>query len=163
MFTDFLRALRREAKLAEQRRNEPSPECKFIYRSGIEGKRPTGSEAQRAPQGLGPCGDPRIRDAWHELGPQVCEYLKSANVKWTSINILRFEEHSEDEYEVVRSPPVILVGVKRESLSREVAEVAALGCEELLKKFELIDVEVAFREEVLWGSYAALEKIHGSQ
>jgi len=80
---------------------------------------------------------------WDELGPQVPEYLDSVNVKWTTIDVTRFAEVGKDA-----GPVFLWVGVKPGSLSRENAEVAAVGFKKLLKEFEITDVEVAFRESL---------------
>ena len=80
---------------------------------------------------------------WDELGPQVPEYLDSVNVKWTTIDVTRFAEVEKNA-----GPVFLWVGVKPGSLSRENAEVAAVGCKKLLEMFEITDVEVAFRESI---------------
>jgi hypothetical protein len=116
----------------------------LVYRTGDPPTRFTGPKAYRLPKEAMPVFDHPIVDAWDELGPQVPDYLDSVNVTWTTIDVVRFLEAEVD----IISPPVLWIGVKPGSLSREDAEVAAIGCEELLKKFELTDVEVAFRESV---------------
>ncbi|KIJ11506.1 hypothetical protein PAXINDRAFT_157284 [Paxillus involutus ATCC 200175] len=100
-----------------------------------EAHRPRG--AARA-EGGPICKNP-IADVCDERGPQVPEYLDSVNVKWTTIDVTRFAEVEKDP-----GPVFLWVGMKPRSLSRENAEVAAVGCKELLKEFQITDVEVAF-------------------
>ncbi|KAH9981982.1 hypothetical protein BJV74DRAFT_895767 [Russula compacta] len=108
----------------------------LVYRTGTPFKRPTGPEAYHVRREVRPVFDHPIADAWDELGPLVPDYLDSI-------------KHKES------GPPVLWIGVKPGSLSREAAQVAAIGCEGLLKKFELTDVEVAFRESVFTRSARA--------
>ncbi|KIL61734.1 hypothetical protein M378DRAFT_187503 [Amanita muscaria Koide BX008] len=115
----------------------------LVYRTGTPWKRPTGPEAYRIPKEARPVFDHPIADAWDELGPQVPDYLDSVKVMWTTIDIVRFAEVEKDP-----GPPVLWIGVKPGSLSRKDAEVAAIGCEGLLKKFEITNIEVAFRESL---------------
>ncbi|KAF8954752.1 hypothetical protein BDZ97DRAFT_1908028 [Flammula alnicola] len=114
-----------------------------IYHTGAAWKRPTGPEAQRVPKEARPICVHPIADVWDELGPQFPEYLDSVNVKWTTIDVTRFAEVEKDA-----GPVFLWVGVKPGSLSRENAEVAAVGCKKLLEGFELPDIEVAFRESL---------------
>lgn len=75
-----------------------------------------------------------IADVWNDLGLQVVEYLDSVNVTWTTIDPVRFTEAEKDA-----GPVFLWVDVKPGSLSRENAEVAAVGCKKLLQKFGIID------------------------
>ena len=76
-----------------------------------------------------PVFDHLIADAWDELGPLVPDYLDSINVTWTTIDVVRLAEEEKEP-----GPPVLWIGVKPGSLSREDAQVATVGCEGLLKK-----------------------------
>ncbi|KAF8905189.1 hypothetical protein CPB84DRAFT_1771811 [Gymnopilus junonius] len=67
---------------------------------------------------------------------------------WTTIDVVRFVEVESASVPWSPGPPVLWIGVKPGSLSRQDAQVAVIGCEELLKKFELTDVEIAFRESL---------------
>jgi hypothetical protein len=118
----------------------------LVYRTGTPWTRPSGPEAYCVPKEARPVFNHSIVGAWDELGPQVSNYLDSVNVMWTTIDVVRF-----NEVEKVPGPPeapVLWIGVKPGSLSHEDAEIAAFGCEGLLKKFKLTDVEVAFRESL---------------
>jgi hypothetical protein len=95
-----------------------------------------------------PVFDHPIAAAWDELSPQVRDYLDYINIKWTSIDVVRFADVEKDP-----GPPVIWIGVMPASLSLEDAEAAAIGIEGLLAKFALtgflgVGVEIAFRESV---------------
>lgn len=114
-----------------------------VYQTGAPWKKPTGLEAQRVLNEARPICNHPIADVWDELGPQVPEYLDSVNVKWTTIDVTRFAEVEKDA-----GPVYLWVGVKPGALSRVNAEAAAVGCKELLKEFQITDVEVAFRESV---------------
>ena len=114
-----------------------------VYHTGAPWKRPTGPEAQRVPKEARPICDHPIADVWDKLGPQVFQYLDSVDVKWTTIDVTRFAEVGKDA-----GPVFIWVGVKPGSLSRDNAEVAAVGCKKLLEGFEITNVEVAFRESL---------------
>ena len=115
----------------------------LVYRTGTPWKRPTGPEAYLIQKEARPVFNHSIVSVWDELGPQVPNYLDSINVMWTTIDVVRFAEIRKDP-----GPPVLWIGVKPGSLSREDAKVAAVGCERLLKKFKLTDIEVAFRESL---------------
>ena len=93
-----------------------------VYRTGTPWERPIGP--YHVPKEARPVFDHPIADAWDELGPQVPDYLDSMNVTWTTIDVVRF---TEDEKEP--GPPVLWIGVKPGSLSREHAKATVVGCE----------------------------------
>ncbi|KAI1787627.1 hypothetical protein LXA43DRAFT_895905, partial [Ganoderma leucocontextum] len=106
-------------------------------------EKPTGPEAYRVLKEARPVFDHRIATVWDDLGPKVPDYLDSVGVKWTSVDVVRFAKVGEDP-----GPVVLWIGVKPQSLSREDARAAAVGCLGLLKEFEIADVDVEFRESV---------------
>ena len=57
-----------------------------------------------------------------------------------ALRVFRFAEVEKDS-----GPIVLWISVKPGSLSREDAQVATVGCKKILDKFEITDVEVAFR------------------
>jgi hypothetical protein len=114
-----------------------------VYHTGDPWKRPIGPEAQRVPKEARPICKHPIADVWRELGQQVYEYLDSINVIWTTIDPVRFVEVGK-----YAGPLFLWVGVKPGSLSREDAEVAAIGCKKILEESEITDVEIAFRESL---------------
>ena len=86
-----------------------------------------------------------IAPVWRELGRQVYEYFDSVAVKWTSIDPVRFAEVGRNAQ---AGPLFLWVGVMPGTLSRDDAEVAAVGCKDILAQSQITDVEIAFRESV---------------
>ncbi|TFK74186.1 hypothetical protein BDN72DRAFT_104242 [Pluteus cervinus] len=84
-----------------------------------------------------------IAPIWHELGKRIYTYFDSVELKWTSIDPVRFaEQHKEP------GPLFLWVGVMPSTLSRGDAKDAAVRCKEILLEYEIHDVEIAFRESV---------------
>ncbi|KAH9033043.1 hypothetical protein EDB84DRAFT_1270390 [Lactarius hengduanensis] len=115
----------------------------LVFQTGTPWKKPTGPEAYSVPKEVRPVFDDQIATVWDEMGTQVFEYLDSVKVTWTTIDVVRFAEAEEDP-----GPVVLWIGVKPGSLSREDAQVAAVGCETILDKFKITGAEVAFRESL---------------
>ena len=86
-----------------------------------------------------------IASVWRELGRQVYEYFDSVAVKWTSIDPVRFAEVGRNAQ---AGPLFLWVGVMPGTLSHDDAEVAAVGCKDILAQSQITDVEIAFRESV---------------
>jgi hypothetical protein len=125
-----------------------------VYRTGDKWKRPTGLEAYTIPKEARPICKHPIADVWRELGQRVYEYLDSVNVMWTTIDPVRFVEAGRAGRGKYPGPLFLWVGVKPGSLSREDAEVAAIGCKKFLEESEITDVEIAFRESLFTRSVA---------
>ncbi|KAF8959249.1 hypothetical protein BDZ97DRAFT_1761585 [Flammula alnicola] len=116
----------------------------LVYRTGITPwKRPTGPEAYRELKELKPVFNHEIVNVWGVLGPKVCDCLDSEQVRWTSVDVVRFAKVGE-----APGPVVLWIGVMPQSLSGEDAHTAAVGCLQLLESFQLTDVEVEFRESI---------------
>ena len=64
---------------------------------------------------------------WRELGLQFYEYFDSIAVKWTRIDPVCFAEVGKKA-----GPPFLWVGMMPGALSRYDAEVAAVGCKDIL-------------------------------
>ena len=118
----------------------------LVYQTGTPWKMPTGYMTYPVLKEARPVFNHAIVGAWDELGPQVPEYLDFIDIMWTTIDLVR---SSDDENEP--GPPILWIGVKPGSLSREDDKVVAIGCEGLLKKSKLTDVEVAFRNHSTLG------------
>src|SRR5258708_31564369 len=106
-------------------------------------KVPTSPEAQRVPKEARPICKHPIAAVWRELREQVYKFFDSLNIKWTSIDPVRFGEVRGEP-----GPLFLWVGVMPRSLSRKDAEAEAIGCKQLLAAFQLMDVEIAFRESI---------------
>lgn len=115
----------------------------LVFQTGTPWKKPTGPGAYTVPKEVRPVFDDQIATVWDEMGTQVFEYLDSVKVTWTTIDVVRFAEAEEDP-----GPVVLWIGVKPGSLSREDAQVTAVGCETILDKFKITGAEVAFRESL---------------
>lgn len=116
-----------------------NPIC--VYRTGDEWPIPTGFEAQPVLREARPICIHPIQKVWYELGTQIYEYLDSLEVKWSTIDPVRFAEKGKDS-----GPLHLWIGVAPRSLSLEDAKDAATGCKKILADAGLPDVEIAFRE-----------------
>jgi hypothetical protein len=114
-----------------------------IYHTGPAWPLPTGPQAQRIPKEARPVCDHAIAPVWHQLGKKIYEYFDSIALKWTSIDPVRFAEEKKEA-----GPLFIWVGVLPRSLSLDDARVAARSCKEILKEYEITDVEIGFRESI---------------
>ena len=117
---------------------------KLVSRTGpIQWKPPTGPEAYNVMRELRPVFNHKIIPVWNVLADKVLEYLDSLKVRWSSIDGVRFAEVGE-----APGPVVLWIGVTPKSLSGEDAHTAAFGCLDILKEFDITDVDVEFRESV---------------
>lgn len=82
-----------------------------------------------------------IQAVWRTLGEQVYKFLDSRQVKWTTIDPVRFAEVDKEA-----GPLHLWIGVERKTLSFEDAKEAANGCKQILTEAQFPDVEIAFRE-----------------
>ncbi|KZV92769.1 hypothetical protein EXIGLDRAFT_789708 [Exidia glandulosa HHB12029] len=100
-----------------------------------------GPEAYTIRKRLRPVFGHTINEVWDELGPKVCQLLDSKALRWTSIDVVRFQLQLEVEEPV--GPVVLWVGVDPESAQDPSA--CGIDCLKLLHEFGLDDVEVEFR------------------
>ncbi|KAF9460413.1 hypothetical protein BDZ94DRAFT_1377389 [Collybia nuda] len=108
-------------------------------------KKPTRPEAYNVLNELRPVFGHKLNTIWKDLGPKVCDLLDSHGIMWTTIDIVRFIKIKRGE---VVGPVVLWIGVALETLTGECARPSANGCLDLLKEFDITDVEVAFRESI---------------
>jgi hypothetical protein len=91
----------------------------------------------------------KLNTVWKDLGPKVCNFLDSAMVFWTTIDVVRFVKFGDSEEEPETIGPVVLwIGVFPETLFGENAHAAVYGCLDILKEFGITDVEVECRESI---------------
>jgi hypothetical protein len=80
---------------------------------------------------------------WPTLGKQVYDFLDSLEVKWSTIDPVRFAEEGKEA-----GPLHLWVGVVPRTLSFKDAKAAADGCKKILADAQFPDIEIAFRESV---------------
>lgn len=107
-------------------------------------KAPTGLEAYRVLKELRPVGDHPLNAVWEDkLAHRLFDLLKSMKVEWTSTDIVRMRIAGES------SAPVILwIGVMPKSFSGDDGVVVASKCQELLREYDIDDVDVEIRESM---------------
>lgn len=119
---------------------------KLVYRSGaVPWKRPMGPEAYTVRKELKPVFDHKIVAVWKVAGPKIIACLDEARVLWTSVDVVRFAIVNERES---TGPVILWIGVTPASLSGEDAHAVALSCLDVLKTYNITDVDVEFRESV---------------
>lgn len=108
-------------------------------------KAPSGPGAYHRAKELRPVGNHALQDVWEDnLALKLHALLESKKVKWTSTDVVRIGYADES------SAPVILwIGVMPASLSDDDGAVVASQCRELLKEYNIDDVEVEIRESVV--------------
>ena len=80
---------------------------------------------------------------WHQLGERIYKHFDSREFKWTSIDPVRFSEGEKESGLLF-----LWVGVMRGTLSPDDAKDAAVRCKEILLEYDIVDVEIAFRESI---------------
>ncbi|PUU82988.1 hypothetical protein B9Z19DRAFT_1073578 [Tuber borchii] len=108
-------------------------------------KLPTGPWAYLRDKELRPVGDHLLKEVWdnHLIAP-ILNILKSKEVKWTSIDVVRIGFADESV-----APVVVWIGVKPDTLSREDGFAVANECKQLLVAKKIHDVEVEIRESIV--------------
>jgi hypothetical protein len=119
---------------------------RLVYRTGTTPwTKPTGPEAQRRLKELRPVFGHKLNIVWNDLGPNVRDLLDSQGVLWTTIDVVRFINVGEGE---AVGPVVLWIGVAPETLFGDDAHTSANGCLDLLKEFDITDVQVEYRESI---------------
>ncbi|KAI5992374.1 hypothetical protein F5J12DRAFT_860015, partial [Pisolithus orientalis] len=103
----------------------------LVFRTGPPSEKLTGFETYLVKREIRPVFDDKFAAIWEEMGIRIYEYLDSATIRWTTIDVVRFAEPGKHV-----GPIVLWVGV------------AALSCEKILLSFQIVGVEIAFRESV---------------
>jgi hypothetical protein len=112
-----------------------------VYHTGPAWPLPSGPQAQRVPKEARPVCTHAISSVWHELGEKIYRFFDSIELKWTSIDPVRFAEAGKEP-----GPLFLWVGVLPSTLTRNRAKHSAVRCKEILLEYEITDVEIAFRE-----------------
>ncbi|KAH8108684.1 hypothetical protein DFH11DRAFT_1862160 [Phellopilus nigrolimitatus] len=127
----------------------PTPP-KLVYRTGSSKTpwvKPTGLESYRKlKQARGVFGH-KLNVVWKVVGPLVRDLLNTQRVAWTSIDVVRFITDGDGD-EKIRGPVVLWVGVRPDSLQAEDAFNSGNEILDLLASFDIVDVEVEYRESV---------------
>ncbi|KIJ12044.1 hypothetical protein PAXINDRAFT_163961 [Paxillus involutus ATCC 200175] len=84
-----------------------------------------------------------ISNVWYELGEKIYTFFDSIDLKWTSIDPVRFAEAEKEP-----GPLFLWVGVLPGTLSPDDAKGPAARCKELLLEYAINDVEIAFRKSI---------------
>ncbi|TFK81505.1 hypothetical protein K466DRAFT_502009 [Polyporus arcularius HHB13444] len=116
---------------------------RLVYRIGTPLTQPIDFDMFHQLKVLRPVFDRKLVEVWGEMGPRVVAFLDSKNVKFTTIDWVRFSL----DYGPA-GPVTLWIGVLPESLAAEDAHIAACGCLALLQEFDITDVEVAFRTSI---------------
>ncbi|KAL4064974.1 hypothetical protein V8B97DRAFT_2072215 [Scleroderma yunnanense] len=108
----------------------------LVYRTGTTPwTKPTGLEAYRELKELRPVFGHKLNTVWKDLGPKVRDFLDSVGVLWTTIDVVRFVKVGKGE---AIGPVVLWIGRLH----------CGHGCLDLLKEFEITNVEVEYRESI---------------
>ncbi|KAF3923240.1 hypothetical protein ABW21_db0200588 [Orbilia brochopaga] len=113
------------------------PKC--VFRTGPVWPRGWGDRRE-----LRPVLNHPLCEVWDTVGQEIYQHLDSLGILWTSLDPVRFglKEHGES------TALHIWIGVVPGSLSYDDARIAAIGCQTILAKAHLTDIEVAFRESI---------------
>lgn len=153
-------------------RGNRKPGPKLIYRTSTDIFLPPSGPSQdlREMQLLtvhkhGKLGQDKL---WATIRDETVGLLDGKQIKQTSVDLVRFrwEEQTEDgRGKEVISPVTIWIGVLPDSTNGDAAFDSAQGIIELLKKYEIDDIDIAFREseaQLLAGPilYAPVNDVH---
>ena len=114
-----------------------------IYHTGPAWPLPTGPQAQPIPKEARPVCTHAIVPMWHQLGERIYKHFDSHELKWTSIDPVRFFEGEKES-----GPLFLWVSIMPGTLSPDDSEDAAVRCKEILLEYDIVDVEIAFRESI---------------
>ncbi|EJD02802.1 uncharacterized protein FOMMEDRAFT_167951 [Fomitiporia mediterranea MF3/22] len=115
---------------------------RLVARTGIQWKAPTGPEAYRVIRELRTVGNHALLDVWEDnLALKIHDLLDTMKVKWTSTDVVRIGNAEESS-----STVVLWIGIKPATLSGYDGLDVASKCRNLLKEYNITDVEVEIRE-----------------
>ncbi|KAG8906990.1 hypothetical protein FRB99_005632, partial [Tulasnella sp. 403] len=119
---------------------------RLVARSGTtKWKPPTGPEAYRKIKELRPVGNHPLKKVWEgNLALKLHALLDSMNVKWTSTDVVRTRIVGKSS-----APVIVWIGVMPASLCGTDGVVVASKCQELLREYNIADVDIEIRESVV--------------
>ncbi|KAJ7600564.1 hypothetical protein C8J56DRAFT_813361 [Mycena floridula] len=116
---------------------------------------PTGPEAYRRLKHLCPVFDHKLGDKWDYVGPKIRDILDKQQVRFSTIDVVRFRTVPDQQTSAFTSPVVIWIGVLPDSLAGKDAFNSANLILALLDKEGITDVDIEFRESVFRPSAGA--------
>ena len=105
---------------------------KSICRTGPAWPQSTHPDFYREPKEARPICVHPITSVWHELGREIYEHLDSIDLRWTTIDPVRFAVAGKEP-----GPLHLWVGVVPGSVSYDEAKVAATHCKQILARYQL--------------------------
>ncbi|KAF8992694.1 hypothetical protein BDQ17DRAFT_1312800 [Cyathus striatus] len=136
-----------DANLATRAYNGSPSTPTSDFRTGVSWQKSAGFEAHPVPKIIGTVFDDKLAAVWKDMGTQVYKCLDSFAVKWTTIDVVCFNEPDTDG-RIIIGPIVLWIGVHPSSLPPELAQEAIRACKDILLSFDFGGVEIAFRESV---------------
>ena len=129
---------------------------KLVYRTSRDPfVMPKGPEAYRRLKYLYPVYDHRLENRWEHVRPKVRDLLDKQQVRFSTIDLVRFRTVPDQQTPTAISPVVIWVGVLPDSLASKDAFNSANAILALLKNEGITTVEIEFRESVFRRSAGA--------
>ncbi|KAI0086259.1 hypothetical protein BDY19DRAFT_962251 [Irpex rosettiformis] len=97
----------------------------------------------------------KLNTIWEfQVAPKVQACLNELRVRWTSLDVVRISEIEDSRMTAI----VLWIGVKPNSIDGDHARVSVFRCLDVLKEFDIDDVEVEMRESLVFRS-AGLGKL----
>lgn len=129
---------------------------KLVYRTSKDAfTMPKGPEAYRRLKRLCPVYDHKLGDKWEDVRPKIRDLLDKQQVRFSTIDVVRFRTVPDHQTLDVISPVVIWIGVFPDSLAGEDAFNSANAILALLEDEDIIAVDIEFRESVFRRSAGA--------
>jgi hypothetical protein len=129
---------------------------KLVYRTSKDPfVMPKGPEAYHRLKHLYPVCDHKLGDKWEDVRPKVRDLLDKQQVRFSTIDLVRFRTVPDQQTPAVISPAVIWVGVLPDTLAREDAFNSANAILALLEDEDITAVDIEFRESVFRRSAGA--------
>jgi hypothetical protein len=129
---------------------------KLVYRTSRNPfVTPKGPEAYRRLKQLYPVYDHKLGDKWEDIRPKVRDLLDKQQIRFSTIDLLRFRTVPDQQTSAVFSPVVIWVGVLPDTLTGEDAFNSANAIVAFLEDKGITAIDIEFRESVFRRSAGA--------